>query len=142
MIDSLSVCHGPSLLASSISNTDLPSGIHSVAARSSECERIPGYPFTVGDRTFGLSPSLAGERPFSPPRQPEGDLDTGHDRAFSRSGDPDSYVSFGCVWSGHGPLGGADCRWRREHCGQRGPGGVLWGDVVFEDRSCLCESRW
>ena len=60
-------------------------------------------------------------------------VDTGNGRAVSLSGDPDSDVSFGCVWSAQRPLGNVDCRWRWEHVGKRGPGRVFGGDVIFED---------
>lgn len=61
---------------------------------------------------------------------------------ISGSGDPDSKVSFGCVWSRHRPWGDFDCRLDWENCGERGPDGVFWGVVLFEDRSCLVESRF
>ena len=144
MIDNLAVRHRASLLTSSISNTDLPSGIRSVAARSSEGERGSPVYRLIGSaiRAFGFAPRLAGERPISPPRQSEGEIGAGNGRASSLSGDHDSDVSFGCVWSAQRPLGNVDRRRWREHVGERGPRRVFWGVVLFEDRSCLMESRW
>jgi hypothetical protein len=61
---------------------------------------------------------------------------------FGGSGDPDSDVSFGCVWSGQRALSSVDRRWRWEYCSECAADGVFRDAVLFEDRSCMMESRF
>ena len=101
-----------------------PSSHRSPSQTRSQLHRLSDTPAHGGtSRGLRVIPTIG--RGYSGDRQSFRVPRTEPDRLFHQqyrpsragSGDPDSDVSFGCVWSGDGGLGGAGCRWRREHCG-------------------------